>query len=256
MRLGFRGWLRLALGLGAAVAARGAGSLSIAAAANLSYALEALNAEFGKAEPGVAVTSAFGASGSLVAQISNGAPYDVFLSADLSFPEALVKAGHAGAASLTPFAVGRIALWTVKPGVDLSSVSAAVRSPSVRTLAIANTESAPYGRGAMQALRRLGLWDGARPKLVTAEDISQAAEFVETGNADAGFVALSAVVSPRLRGRGRWIEVPAGLHDPLVQAAVVTARGMGNPESARYVAFLRGAGARAVLERFGYGAPP
>ncbi len=246
----------LALGLFTAVAARGAGQLSIAAAANLSYALEEINAEFGKAEPGVRVTTAYGASGSLVAQIGNGAPYDVFLSADLGFAQALARAGQAEAASLTPFAVGRIVLWTVKPGVELSTVASVVRSPSVKTLAIANTESAPYGRGALQALRKLGLWDEARPKLVTAEDISQAAGFVETGNADAGFVALSQVLSPRLRGRGRWIEVPAGLYDPLVQGAVITARGRDNPESARFLSFLRGGAARAVLERFGYGAPP
>jgi len=243
------------LGLCAAADTRGAGSLSIAAAANLTYALDALNAEFKKAAPGVEVTTSVGASGNLVAQIRNGAPYDVFLSADLEFPEALVRTGHAEARSLTPFAVGRIVLWTVKPGVDLSSIAAAVRSPAVQTLAIANTDSAPYGRGARQALEKLGLWDAARPKLVTAENISQAAQFVETANADAGFVALSAVVSPRLQGRGRWIEVPAALYEPLVQSAVITARGRGNPESARYIAFLLGDVARAVLERFGYGAP-
>jgi molybdate transport system substrate-binding protein len=239
----------------AAGGARGAGSLSVAAAANLAFALDGLNAEFSKTAPAVKVTVVLGASGSLVAQISNGAPYDVFLSADLGFPEALVRTGHADAASLTPFAVGRIVLWTVKPGVDLSSVAAAVRSPSVQTLAIANTVSAPYGRGARQALQSLGLWDLAGPKLVTAEDISQAAEFVETGNADAGFVAMSAVLSPKLKGRGRWIEVPAELYEPLVEGAVITARGKGNPESARYIAFLRSASARAVLERFGYGSP-
>ena len=93
----------------------------------------------------------------------------------------------------------------------------------------------------------------SEPKLVTAEDISQTAEFVETGNADAGFVAMSAVLSPKLKGRGRWIEVPAELYEPLVEGAVITARGKGNPESARYISFLRSAGARAVLERFGYG---
>ena len=191
--------------------ARGAGSLRVAAAANLAYALDGLNAEFSRTAPGVEVTVVLGASGSLVAQISNGAPYDVFLSADLGFPEALVRTGHADAASLTPFAVGKIVLWTLKPGVELSSVAAAVRSPSVRSLAIANTVSAPYGRGARQALERLGLWDLVRPKLVSAEDISQTAEFVETGNADAGFVAMSAVLSPKLKGRGRWIEVPAEL---------------------------------------------
>jgi len=243
------------LALCAAVAARGGESLSVAAAANLSYALGALNAEFGRAFPGIEVTAAVGASGSLVAQIRNGAPYDVFLSADLEFPEALVRSGHADPGSLTPFAVGRLVLWTVKPGLGVSDIAAAVRSPQVRALAIANTDSAPYGRAARQALERLGLWADARPKLVTAENIAQATQFVETGNADAGFVALSAVVSPGLKGRGRWLEVPSGLYEPLTQVAAITAHGSGNPGSARYVAFLLSDAARRILGEFGYGIP-
>ncbi|HEY5078394.1 MAG TPA: molybdate ABC transporter substrate-binding protein, partial [Opitutaceae bacterium] len=238
-----------------AVAARGDGSLSIAAAANLTYALGGLDAEYAKVSPGVKITTSVGASGSLVAQISNGAPFDVFLSADMDFARKLVACGHASAGSVAPFAVGRLVLWTVAPGVDVSDISAAVRSPSVRKLAIANAQTAPYGRAAMQALSKLGLWGAAEPRLVTAENISQATEFVGTGNADAGFVALSAVLSPGLRGKGRWTEVPPALYDPLVQVAVITARGAANPESARYVAFLRGPAAAAILEGLGYGVP-
>jgi molybdate transport system substrate-binding protein len=239
----------------AAAAARADGSLSIAAAANLTYALGGLDAEYAKVSPGVRITSSVGASGSLVAQISNGAPFDVFLSADMDFARRLVATGHAGAASLTPFAVGRLVLWTVKPGVDVSDISAAVRGPSVRLLAVANAETAPYGRAAMQAMTALGLMACAGPKIVSAENISQATQFVETGNADAGFVALSAVLSPALRGKGRWTEVPAALYDPLVQVAVVTSHGEANPESARYVALLRSEAAAKVLENLGYGMP-
>ena len=253
---GLRGFFTgLSVVLAAAVAGRGAETLSIAAASNLTYPLAALNAEFGKGSPQVAVTAAFGASGSLVAQIRNGAPYDVFLSADPEFAEALVKAGGADRRTLTPFAVGRLVLWTMKPGIDVSDIAATVRSPAVRALAIANTDSAPYGRAARQALEKLGLWAEALPKLVTAENISQATQFVETGNADAGFVALSSVVSPRLKGKGRWTEVPAGLHEPLTQVAVITVRGSGNPQSARYLAFLMGDAARGILGGFGYGTP-
>jgi molybdate transport system substrate-binding protein len=247
--------LGISLGLAAAVAARGAETLSIAAASNLTYALEALDAEFRNTSPSVDVTTTAGASGSLVAQIRDGAPYDVFLSADLEFAEALVKSGSADAGSLTPFAVGRLVIWTVKPGVDISDIAATVRSPAVRVLAIASPDSAPYGRAARQALEKLGLWPVAVPKLVTAENISQATQFVETGNADAGFVALSAVVSPRLRGKGRWLEVPAGLYEPLTQVAVITSHGSANPQSARFVAFLGSAAARRVLNGFGYGVP-
>jgi len=240
-----------------AVAARADGTLSIAAAANLTYALGGLDSEYGKVSPGVRITTSVGASGSLVAQISNGAPFDVFLSADMDFARKLVAAGHASAGSLTPFAVGRLVLWTVAPGVDVSDLSAAVRSPAVRKLAIANTQTAPYGRAARQALSKLGLWEAVQPRLVTAENISQATEFVGTGNADAGFVALSAVLSPSLKGKGRWTEVPSGFYDPLVQVAVITGHGAANPESAKFLAFLRGPAAAAVLEGLGYGlAPP
>jgi molybdate transport system substrate-binding protein len=235
--------------------AGGSQPLSIAAAANLTHVIGALDAEFAAERPGVDVTVALGSSGGLVAQMGNGAPFDVFLSADMEFPAALARAGHADAASLTPFAVGRLVLWTVKPGVDVSDVGAAVRSPAVHSLAVANTATAPYGRAARQALESLGLWTLAQAKLVTAEDISQTAQFVETGNADAGFVALSSVMSPKLRDRGRWIEVPAALYRPIVQGAIITTHGSGNPVSAAYIAFLRGDAARRVLEAAGYGVP-
>lgn len=235
--------------------ARGAGSLSIAAAANLTYALAGLDTEYERVSPGVRLTTAFGASGSLVAQISNGAPYDIFLSADMEFPRRLVAAGHAKAASLTPFAIGRLVLWTLRPGIEPADIAGTMRSPSIHSVAIANTESAPYGRAAKQALGKLGLWAQVQAKLVTAENISQATQFVGSGNADVGFVALSAVLSPALKGSGRWAEVPADLYEPLLQAAVVTSHGEANPESARYLDFLRSAAAGRVLERLGYGLP-
>jgi molybdate transport system substrate-binding protein len=235
--------------------ADGPNTLSVAAAANLVYALDAIDAEFAKAAPDVTVTGTTGASGSIVAQIEHGAPYDVFLSADPDFPRALVKAGQADAASLSAFAVGRLVLWTTKPGLDPSDIAATVRSPAVKRLAIANALTAPFGRAAKEALQRLGAWDDARPKIVVGENISQAAQFVETGNADAGFVALSIVLSPGLRGRGRWAEVPAGLYGSLEQCAVITAHGAANPAAARYIAFLHGPAARGILGEYGYGIP-
>jgi molybdate transport system substrate-binding protein len=231
-------------------------ALSVAAASNLVYALDALDAEFAKAAPGVTVTSATGASGSLVAQIEHGAPYDVFLSADPDFPRALVKAGQADAGSLSAFAVGRLVLWTTEAGVDVSDIPAAVRSPVVKKLAIANVATAPYGRAAKEALEKLGAWADAQPKLVVGENISQTAQFVDTANADAGFVALSIVVSPKLKEKGRWTEVPAGLYGSLEQCAVITVHGSSNPAAARYIAFLHSAAARAILQQFGYGIPP
>jgi molybdate transport system substrate-binding protein len=145
--------------------------------------------------------------------------------------------------------------WTVRPGVGVADVAAAVRSPAVVKLAVANVETAPYGRAAKQALQRLGAWEEALPKLVVGENISQAAQFVETGNADAGFVALSIVVLPRLKERGLWKELPPSLYDPLEQCAVLTVRGSANPAAARYVTFLKCPAARRILESFGYGIP-
>jgi len=238
-----------------APSARAAGKVSVAAAANLVYALDALDAEFARIAPDVAVTTATGASGGLVAQIENGAPFDVFLSADLDYPKALVAAGHADAQRVTCFATGRLVLWTTNPAVILTSVAATVRDPAVQKLAIANLDTAPYGRAARQALEKLGAWIDARPKLVVGENITQTAQFVETGNADAGFVALSLVLSPKLKDRGRWLEVPATLHAPLDQGAVLTTRGAANPAARRYLAFLASPAAQKILRDFGYGVP-
>src|SRR5665213_2644940 len=189
-----------------------ADKLSIAAAANLVYALDDLDAQFKRTDPGTEVTVAIGASGSLVAQIENGAPFDLFLAADMEFPEALIAQGGAEKKSLTKYAIGRLVLWTTLPTVDVTSLAGVVRSPSVQKLAIANRQSAPYGRAAEEALTKLGLWAEAQPKLVVGENISQTAQFVETGNADAGFVAMSLVLSPKLKERGKWIEVPPDLY--------------------------------------------
>jgi molybdate transport system substrate-binding protein len=238
----------------AADAARPA-PLTVAAAANLVYALDALDEEFGKEAPDVAVTAVIGASGNLVVQMEHGAPYDVFLSADLDFPRRLIRDGQAEPGSLTTFAVGRLVLWTARAGIDLTDVASAVRNPEVRKLAIANPATAPYGRAAREALVSLGEWTEIQPRLVVGENISQTLQFVETGNADAGFVALSLVVSPKLKGRGRWVGVPPNLYSPLEQGAVITGHGAANPAALRYLAFLRGPAAHGILEAFGYAVP-
>jgi molybdate transport system substrate-binding protein len=248
-------FLTLGAALVLAVPVRASGTLSIAAAANLVYALGALDAEFSKGAPEVVVTTATGASGNLVAQIRNGAPFDVFLSADLDFPKALIASGYADGATLTTFAVGRLVFWTTMPQVDVSDVAAAVRSPSIRRLAIANVTGAPYGRASKEAMEHLGVWADAQPKLIVGENISQTAQFIDTGNVDAGFVALSLVLSPKLKDKGRWTEVSRNLYGALDQGAVVTAHGRGNPAALAYINFLKGPAARRVLEAYGYGLP-
>lgn len=230
-------------------------SIAVAAAANLVYVIEPLNAEFAKVRSDVAVRVEIGASGNLVAQIKNGAPYDVFLSADTAFPQKLMQAGGAQSSSLVTFAMGKLVLWTTKPGLELSSIESAVRSKMVEKIAIANPGTAPYGRATEEALAKLGLSDVAKPKLVFGENITQTAQFVSTGNADAGFVALSLVLSPNLKEKGRWIEVPGALYSPIAQAGVLTTRGATNAAARQYLEFLTSPAARKVFAQFGYGLP-
>jgi molybdate transport system substrate-binding protein len=229
--------------------------LSVAAAANFVYVLEPLHAEFKRTAPDIELTVNTGASGTLVAQIKNGAPFDVFLSADTEYPRELIKAGGAAEKSFTLFTIGRLVLWTTRADLDLTSVPEAIYNPKLTRLAIANPRSAPYGRAALEALRKLGLAPRAEPKLVYAENITQTAQFVETGNADAGFVALSLVRASRLQSQGRWIEVNDSLHPPLEHAGVVTRRGESNPAAARYLEFLLSPAAQAILEKYGYRSP-
>ena len=231
-------------------------NVSIAGAANLVHTLDALNAEFSRASPEIKVTAASGASGSLVAQIQNGAPFDVFLSADLDYPNSLVANGLADGKSRVTFATGRLVVWTTRPGLELNPITRAVRSPAVKKIAVANLDTAPYGRAARQVLEKLGVWGEAQPKLVIGENISQTAQFVATGNADLGFVALSLVLAPNLPERGRWLEVPADLYAPLAHGAVLTTRGAGNPAARKYLKFLSSDAAKKILRDFGYGVPP
>lgn len=249
--------LMLALGVGTA---RGAEAqrpnLSVAAASDLVFCLEALHAALAQADPGLTPRVSTGSSGNFFAQITNGAPYDVFLSADVRYPRELVAAGAADEKSLTLYAVGRIVVWTMRPDLDPADLAAVVRSPLIGKFAIANPAHAPYGRAARQALEKSAVWAAAQPKLVLGENIAQTAQFVQTGNAGAGIVALSLVLSPQLKGVGRWAEIPVSDYAPLEQAVVLTTRGAANPAAGRYLAFLRSPVARAIFERFGFRLPP
>ena len=235
--------------------ARGAESVSIAAAANLIYVLDALTAEFKRSAPGIAVTSTSGASGNLFAQIKNGAPFDVFLSADTEYPQQVVAAGLGDSTTLRTFATGRLVFWTTRPDFDVSELTVALRSPRIKKLAIAQPRSAPYGRAAQAALEKLGVWPELQSKVVFGENITQTAQFIETGNADAGFVAFSLVLSPRLAHLGRWAEVPPALYASvsLDHAVVLTTRGAANAAAKRYVTFLGTDAAKKILRDFGYG---
>ncbi|HUR59467.1 MAG TPA: molybdate ABC transporter substrate-binding protein [Opitutaceae bacterium] len=237
---------------------RAAETVAVAAASNLVYVLDDLHAEFQRTEPAVRLTKAAGSSGSLFAQIKHGAPFDVFLSADTEYPRQIVASGLGEAKSQRTFATGQLVLWTMRSDLDVDDIAAAVRHPSVKKIAIAQPQTAPYGRAAQAALEQLGGWADAQRKLVVGENITQTAQFVETGNADAGFVAQSLVASPRLATKGRWHAVPASLHAgvSLDHAAVLTTRGATNAAARRYLDFLATPAAKKILRAHGYGVPP
>jgi len=229
----------------------------VAAASNLAPVLEPLEAAFRAWRPAVPLTLTVGASGSLHAQIRQGAPFDVLLAADTDYPRALVAAGAADAATLRVFARGRLVFWTLHGPLAGDDLRAALGGRSWATLALAQPRTAPYGRAAEEVLRELGFLPAAGTRLVLGETVAQTAQFVESGAAEGGFVALAAVLSPRLAGRGHWREVPAGLHPgvTLDHGAVLTRRGAARAEARAFLDFLAGEEAQATLRRFGYTAP-
>ncbi len=234
--------------------AASAGELAIAAAANLKYAVDELVAAFGEAQPGVDVKLTYGASGNFYAQLAQRAPFDLFLSADTLYPERLARDGLALDGTTFRYASGRLALW-VPPGSALPVATrglAVLLDPAVKRIAIANPRHAPYGAAAVAALEAEGLHDRLKDKLVLGENVGQAAQFVQSRAADAGFVALSLALSPPLADGAHHV-VPAGLHAPLEQAGVILdwAR---DPVAARaFRDFLLGPRGRAILARYGYG---
>jgi molybdate transport system substrate-binding protein len=229
--------------------------LSIAAASDLVFCLEEINRAFGKAHPEIALKFTTGASGSIFAQISNGAPFDVFLSADARYPRELIEASLAEKESLTIYAIGHLVVWTAKEEIDISSGIASLASGAIRKVAIANPEHAPYGRAAKAALEHYDLWDALKDKLVFGENVAQTAQFVETGNADAGIVAMSIVLAPALRSTGNWMGIPEHAYPRLEQGVVITKTGALNPASAIYVEFLGSAEARNIFDRSGFRLP-
>lgn len=231
--------------------------LRIAAAADLRFALDELVVAWMAAHPEARVEPTYGSSGSFFAQIEQGAPFDLFFSADIDYPRRLVEAGLADEQTLRPYAVGRIVVWVPADSpLDVETAGVGVLAePSVRRVAIANPEHAPYGRAAMAALESLGLADVVRPKLVLGENVAQAAQFVDSGNADAGIIALSLAKAPTLAGRGRYALVPVDAYPRLEQGAVVLA-GSDRAAAARaFLDFVLGSEGRAILDRYGFVAP-
>lgn len=243
---------RLLLGvLIVACSAARADTLTVAVAANAEYVFNELAAEF-KKESGQDIKPVINSSGKFVTQIVNGAPYDVFLSADMEFPEKLFKDGYATAAP-KPYAYGALVVWTMKD-LDLHTWQSPLTSAAVMKIAVANPQTAPYGREAMKALAKAKLDQVLAPKLVFGESISQTNQYIFSAVADVGLTAKSVVLAPDMKGKGKWIEVPKDLYEPIAQGAVILKHGQEtNPKLAQeFYAFLYSDKARAILERYGY----
>jgi molybdate transport system substrate-binding protein len=230
--------------------------LTVAAASDLQAALPAIAAEFEK-DTGQKVTLTFGSSGNFFAQIQNGAPFDVFLSADIEYPRRLERAGLAEPGSLYEYATGRIVLWTRSDsGIDVRRGLPVVADATVRRIAIANPAHAPYGRAAVAALRHERLYEQVRAKFVLGENISQSAQFVQSGNAEVGILALSLALAPALRKIGAYVEIPASVHPPIEQAAVVLAASPRKAIARQFVGALKQPPARRILQSYGFAVPP
>jgi len=245
-RLGLRGALATLIASLLAAPALAA-ETQVAVAANFSEPAKEIAAAFARATGHHAILS-FGSSGAFYAQIAHGAPFEVFLSADAERPKLAEQAGLAVPGTRFTYAVGRLVLYSKTPGL-VDGRGAVLKSARFAKLAIADPTSAPYGAAAVETLQRLRLYDALKPKIVEGSSITQAYQFVATGAAEVGFVALSQVAGDP--GGSRWI-VPENLHAPINQQAVLLKTGETNPAAKAFLAFLAGPQAKAVIRRFGY----
>jgi molybdate transport system substrate-binding protein len=231
-------------------------NLRVAAASDLESALPAIVSQFEK-DTGQRVGLTFGSSGNFYTQIENGAPFDVFLSADIDYPRRLEAAGQAEPGTLYEYATGHIVLWTRSDsGIDLRQGLSVLTDGRVRRVAIANPEHAPYGQAAVAALRHEGLYERIRDKVVMGENISQTAQFAQSGAADVGVLALSLALSPALKNSGTYVKIPESWYPPIEQAAVVLASSKQKVLARQFVDYLKKPEIVRILESYGFAVPP
>ena len=226
--------------------------LTVAAAADLQFAMQDVAARFQK-DSGKQVKVIYGSSGAFSQQIQNGAPFDVFFSANLDYPKQLDAASLVEPGSMYQYATGKLVLWAPNASpVDLGAGLKALLNPAVKKVAIANPEHAPYGKAAVAALQKENVYDQVKDKLVLGENISQTATFVVSGAADVGLVALSLAISPNMKDKGRYVEVPAGDYPPIEQACVIL-RSSKNKELARkFLEFVKSPATAELLKSYGF----
>ena len=227
--------------------------ITIAAAADLKFALDEVVALFKSTHPAAHIETIYGSSGKFSTQIRQGAPYDLYFSADIAYPRAL-KAEGLWESEVQTYGVGRIVLWSSSRDAARMTL-AGLADPSIRKIAIANPEHAPYGKRAEEALKAAGVWEKIQPKLVYGENIAQTAQYVQSGNAQVGIIALSLALGPGLSGQGSYALIPDTLHQPLEQGFIVTRRGADNPLAQEFARFMAGKQARAIMTRYGFALP-
>jgi molybdate transport system substrate-binding protein len=234
-------------------AAQAADSITIAAAADLKFAMDEIVAAFRKQQPADRIEVIYGSSGKFHAQIQQGAPFDLYFSADIAFARSLEEAGLA-AGPTRPYAQGRIVLWSNSRDASRMSLEDLL-DPAIDRIAIANPRHAPYGKRAEEALRSVGLWDKLRNKLVMGENIAQTAQFVQSGNAQVGIIALALALNPVLAEAGGYSLIDEQLHEPLEQGFIVTRRAEHNALAAKFADFISGAQARSIMSHYGFVLP-
>lgn len=231
--------------------------VAVAAAADLRFALDELLVAFHQQYPSIHVEVVYGSSGNFYAQLVNKAPFDLYLSADINYPNKLVQGGFAFEQSRFNYAVGQLVVWVPngsKLDLDQKGMQALL-DPSVQKLAIASPAHAPYGRAAEAALKTYGIYDSLKDRLVLGDNIVQTAQFVESGAADAGIIALSLALAPTMQGKGRFWVVPEDAHPPLLQGGVILRWAKDREAVEKLRTFLTGPAGQAVLKKYGFGIP-
>jgi len=232
-----------------------AAEIRIAAASDLTFAFQDVAARF-QTQTGNTVKLTYGSSGNFFAQIQNGAPFDLFFSADVGYAEKLEAAGLTAPGSIYEYARGKLVMWVPKESkLDLSRGLAALLDPRIRKIAIANPQHAPYGSAAVAAMRHAAVYDKVKGKLVLGENIAQTAQFVQSGNADVGILALSLVLAPAMKDRGRYVEIPPGDYPPLIQAGVILNSSRNKNLANQFLKFLKEPETVALMERYGFSIP-
>lgn len=227
--------------------------ITIAAAADLKFALDELLVEFKQAHPKDEVEVIYGSSGKFHTQIQQGAPFDLYFSADIRFAQLLEQAGFA-ASPVQAYAIGRIVLWSQSRDASQMTL-ASLTDPAIKRIAIANPKHAPYGMRAVEALKKSGLWDKVEAKLVYGENIAHTAQFVQTGNAQVGIIALALALNPELASKGGYWLIPDELHAPLEQGFIITKRAGKNVLAKQFAVYMGSEPAREVMTRYGFVLP-